>query len=71
MPRSERLTRLGRKMLHPQCRVKAVRLRYQNQNGGCSMSGSGRIMSINSLVIPGSCYALTRRIMKVTAKELL
>ena len=70
MPRSDKLTRLGRKMLHPQCRVEAVRLRYQNQNSGCSMSGSGRFMSINFLVIQGVDMPSHNRYMWVHAKEM-
>ena len=52
MPWSDRLTRQGGKMLHPQCGVKAVRLRYQNQNGGCSMVRLGRFRASTSW-LPG------------------
>lgn len=56
-------------MLVTQCGVKAVRLRYQNQNGGCSMSGSGRFMSINFLGDRGVDMSPRNRFMWATDKE--
>jgi len=53
MPRSDRLTRRGRKMLHPQWQGNATKLRYQIQGGGCSMHGSSRSKATNSLFWQG------------------